>query len=257
MGKNVQSISLLEALLLLPQFLLLEFSWLRILSADYIAPVIVTLAVAWGWFNYIGKSQQRVRQILTELERLVEEFGTTCFQQGRDSEHSQIITLLGKASFGASPSTTPQLATETISKIKRVYSALQLWYFSLLHKVRVMLRRAGTLIEYDLIDVANDFIDIYNSYVEQVAEETLNLASKGELAEPPEPRKILKTFTINLSELRGKVNAFLSSLRDEGYTTSSLEVKAFKQDLDSDQNHGSEEAGLEGQGTTASKLGTA
>ncbi len=256
MGKNVQSISLLEALLLLPQLLLLELSWLRILSTNYIAPVIVTLATAWGWFNYIGKSQQRVRQILTELEKLVEEFGVTSFQQGRDSEHPQITTLLGKASFGASPSTTPQRATETTSKIKQVYSALQFWYFSLLHKVRVMLRRAGTLIEYDLIDVANDFIDLYNSYVEQIAQETLNLTNKGELTELPEPRRILKAFTINLSELRGKVNAFLGSVHDEGYTTSSLEVKAFKLDFELDQNPGSGDAGLEGQATAASKLET-
>ncbi len=256
MSKNLHNISLVEVLLLLPQWLLLELSELRILSLHFIAPVIVTLAAAWGWFNYIGKSQQKVRQILTELERLVEEFGTANFQQGRDNERPRIISLLDKVSFGSSPSTTPQLATETISKINQVNSALQLLFFSMLHKVRVMLRRAGTLIEYDLIDVANEFIDLYNTYLQQIAEETLNLTNKGDLTDPPEARRILKAFTMNLSELRGRVNAFLSNLHDEGYTVSSLEVKAFKMDLESDRPE-KEQAELEGSGPVASKIETA
>ena len=162
---------------------------------------------------------------------LLDEFGTINFQQGRKQDDVRIISLLDNASFGSSRTTTPELAAETVEKIREQYKTFQLWYFSLLHKVRVMVRRAGNLLDYDLVDAGNDLVDFYNSFIETVADETLSLVNKGELEDLLSSRQILKSFTINMSELRGKGNALLKKMRKQGYTISGMELKPFSQDL--------------------------
>lgn len=179
----------------------------------------------------MGKSQQRVREILVELELLLDEFGTINFQQGRKQDDIRIIKLLDHASFGSSRTTTPELAAKTVEKIREQYKTFQLWYFSLLHKVRVMVRRAGNLLDYDLVDAGNDLVDFYNSFIEAVADETLSLVNQGEVEDLVSSRQILKSFTINMSELRGKGNALLKRIRKQGYAISGMELKPFSQDL--------------------------
>lgn len=94
-----------------------------------------------------------------------------------------------------------------------------------------MVRRAGNLLEYDMIDAGNDFVDFYNRFVESVAEESLNLVNKGELQDPSSARQVLKSFTINMSEIRGRGNTLLKKMRQQGYTISGMELKPFNQDL--------------------------
>lgn len=94
-----------------------------------------------------------------------------------------------------------------------------------------MVRRAGNLLEYDLIDAGNDFVDFYNRFIETVAEETLNLVNKGEPGDLFSARQILKAFTISMSELRGRGNTLLKKMRQQGYTISGMELKPFRQDL--------------------------
>jgi hypothetical protein len=233
----IQNLTLVELGLLLPQAALIFLSIYRAFSLHYTAPIIIILSASWGWFNYVGKSQQRVRDVLVELEELLDGFGRVNFQQGKHDDQ-RIIKLLDNASFGSSRTITPDLASKTSEKIMEQYKTLQLWYFSLLHKVRVMVRRAGNLIEYDIIDAANDYVDLYNSYIEAVAEETLSLVNQGELRDLSNARQILKTFTINMSEIRGRGNTLLKKMRQQGYTVSGLDLKPFSQDIAFEEDTG-------------------
>src|SRR5467141_1335867 len=147
-----------QVLLLAPQPILIVLILLNRISLYYSAPVIISLAVLWGWFDYSGKAQRRGASVLRKLERLVDDFGRLNFQEGGSPNDERIISLLDKANFGSSTRTTPQLAMANTEKIKEVYFTLELWYHSMRQKVRLLLRKAGSMIEYDLLEVVNAFL---------------------------------------------------------------------------------------------------
>ena len=219
-----------QVLLLLPQPVLLALILLDRISIYYCAPVIVSLAVLWGWFDYSGKAQRRGSSVLRKLERLVDDFGWLNFQEGGGAGNEMVVGLLDKASFGSSTLTTPQLAIATTEKIKEVYFILELWYFSMRQKVRLLLRKAASMIEYDLLEVVNEFVEFYGEFVEKVVEETLQLVAKGDLASLEGDREGFSTFKTRLAELRGRANAFLQSLRDDGLPVSETKVRALELD---------------------------
>ena len=219
-----------QILLLAPQPILLLLTIFNRISLYYGAPVIVCLSVLWGWFDYSGKAQRRVVSVLRKLDGLVDDFGRLNFQQGNGPTDSRIVKLLDKASFGTSTSTTPEMASATIDKIKEVYFTFQLWYFSMRHKVKVLIRKASSMVEYDLVEVANEFIEFYSDFVEKVAEGTLRLVGKGDMAGLEGEREAYASFSTHLSELRGRANAFLQGLHDDGLPISGTRVRAL--DLD-------------------------
>lgn len=201
------------------------------LSLYYAAPVIVSLAVLWGWFDYSSKAQRRVVLVLRQLNSLIDEFGRLNFQQGNNpSDDPRIVKLLDKVTFAPETFTSPQVASAMIDMVKEVYFTFQLWYFSMRHKVHVLLRRAGAMIEYDLVEVANEFIEFYSDFVEKIAEATLHIIAKGQMTSLETEREGFATFTTQLSELRGRCNAFLKSLHDDGLPISGVEVRALEMD---------------------------
>lgn len=219
-----------QVLLLLPQPVLLALILFNRVSFYYSAPVILSLAVLWGWFDFSGKAQRRGASVLRKLERLVDDFGWLNFQEGAGVGNEVVVGLLDKASFGSSTLTTPQLAMATTEKIKEVYFTLELWYFSMRQKVRLLLRKAASMVEYDLLEVVNEFIEFYAEFVEKVADETVRLVAKGDLTSLEGEREGFSTFKTRLAELRGRANAFLQSLRDDGLPVSETKVRALELD---------------------------
>jgi hypothetical protein len=217
-------------MLLVPQPTLIILSILGYLSLYFTAPVIVSLAVLWGWFDYSSKSQRRVVLVLRQLNNLIDDFGRLNFQQGDATDDSRIVKLLDKVTFAPETFTSPQVASAMIDMVKEVYFTFQLWYFSMRHKVQVLLRKAGALIEYDLVEVANEFIELYSDFVEKIAEATLHIIAKGQMASLESERDHFATFTTQLSELRGRCNALLKSLQDDGLPISGVEVRALEMD---------------------------
>src|SRR2546428_13011783 len=90
-----------QVLLLAPQPILLLFIILNKVSLYYCAPVIVSLAVLWGWFDYSGKVQRRGASVLKKLERLVDDFGWLNFQKGAGAGNQSAVSLSVTASFGS------------------------------------------------------------------------------------------------------------------------------------------------------------
>jgi len=226
MKKFIASFVKGQVLLLAPQPALIVLMFFDKVSLYYTAPVVTSLAVLWGWFDYSGKAQRRGASVLRKLERLVDDFGRLNFQESGGSNDERIVGLLDKASFGSSTLTTPQLAMATAEKIKDVHFTLELWYHSMRQKVRLLLRKAGSMIEYDLLEVVNEFIEFYGEFVEKVAEGTLRLVGKGDMTSLEGEREAFSTFKTRLAELRGRANAFLQSLHDEGLPVSETTVRA-------------------------------
>src|SRR5438309_11083716 len=91
-----------QVLLLAPQPILLLLILLNKVSIYYCAPVIVSLAVLWGWFDYSSKLQRRGASVLKKLARLVDDVGWFNFQEGGRAGNEMLVSLLDEASCGAS-----------------------------------------------------------------------------------------------------------------------------------------------------------
>ena len=206
---------------------------------------MISLSMLWGWFDYSGKAQRRGASVLRKLERLVEDFGQLNFQKASGADDERIVRLLDKGVFGSSTSTTPQLASATTEKIRDLYYALEMWYFSLRQKVRLALRSTSTMIEYDLLELVNEFTEFYGEFVEKVAEGTLRLIGKGDMSNLETDREAFSTFKTRLSELRGRANAFLQGLHDDGLPISETKVRALETDpwLDSTKDRTGQQIG--------------
>src|SRR2546430_2512697 len=89
-----------QVLLLAPQPILLVLIIFNKVSLYFGAPVIVSLAVLWGWFDYSGKAQRRGASVLKKLERLVVDFGWLNFQQGGGGGNELRASQLDTASAG-------------------------------------------------------------------------------------------------------------------------------------------------------------
>src|SRR5712692_7483058 len=89
-----------QVLLLAPQPVLIVLILFNKVSIYYSGPVVISLAILWGWFDYSGKAQRRGASVLRKLERLVDDFGWLNFQEGAGAGNEMVVTLLDKASFG-------------------------------------------------------------------------------------------------------------------------------------------------------------
>ncbi len=217
-------------MLLAPQPALLALILLNKVSLYYSAPVITGLAVLWSWFDYSGKAQRRGSSVLRKLERLVEDFGQLNFQKATGPSDERIVRLLDRVVFPVNGPVSSELASAATERIKDIYFTLELWYFSMRQKVRLLLRRTSMMIEYDLLEVVNEFTDFYTEFVEKVAEGTLQLVGRGDMAGLESERESFSTFKTRLSELRGRTNAFLQAVHDDGLPISETKVRALETD---------------------------
>jgi len=212
-----------------PQPVLLALTFFKYLPILYTAPIIVTLATIWGWLDHTKKTHRTALELLSQFEVLLGDFGRLNFVQSGEVDDKRIVKLLDIVP-PESDGMKQEIASATIPRIKDLFIVFQFWYFSMCDKVRIMMRKAGVLLDYDLVELANDFIEFYNGYLDKIAEVTLALVSKQELVNSKRGREIFRSFTENLSELRGRANAFLRRLRSSGYSISGMDIRSFGPD---------------------------
>ena len=209
-----------QLILFISQIALLVLLAFNILSVFFSAPIIIALAAVWGAFDYLKKSQERLRGQLKELEGLIDDFGTVCFQVRDQREDSRVIKILDSLKI------EPPINTAA-EELRNAQTVFQLWHGTLGHKAGVVSRRAGDLTQWDRIVVVNEFIDFYNNYVDKIAERVLNIANVSEPVDEEKVRGIYNVYVANLAELRGRVNVFLKKYRSE-HDISAIEVKALR-----------------------------
>lgn len=199
------------------------------ISLLYTAPIMVTLAVIWGWLDYTKKTHRTTLDLLSQFEIILEDFGRVNFEQGGESEDKRIVRLLDVLPAESNRLRRDAAAT-MIPAIKDLFRVFQFWYFSMRDKVRIMMRKGGVLLDHDLTELANDFVEFYNGYLDKIAENTLRLVDKQELILSTSAREIFKSFTERSSELRGRANSFLNRLRNHGYSIAGIDIRAFRTD---------------------------
>jgi len=211
------------------------------MSILYTAPIIVALAAIWGWLDYTKKTHRAALELLTQFEVLLDDLGRLNFEQGGEAEDNRIVRLMDIVP----PETNTkgsENAAATMLRIRDLFLVFQFWYFSMRDKVRIMMRKGGVLLDYDLVELANDFVEFYNRYMENIADGTLRVVSKQELVNSQRAREIFKNFSTSLSELRGRANAFLKKLRSYGYSISGMDVRALETDPWADSIAGNSKA---------------
>src|SRR5437899_2430912 len=206
------SLSKGQVWLFAPQPVLLALTFFKYLSILYTAPIIVALATIWGWLDYTKKTHRTALELLSQFEVLLDDFGRLNFEQGGEADDKRIVKLLDIVS-PESDTMKPEIVSAAIPRIKDLFVVFQFWYFSMRDKVRIMMRKAGVLLDYDLVELANDFVEFYNRYMDRIADGTLRAVSKQELVNSQRAREIFKNFSTNLAELRGRANAFLKKIR--------------------------------------------
>ncbi len=211
------------------------------MSILYTAPIIVALAAIWGWLDYTKKTHRAALDLLTQFEVLLDDLGRLNFEQGGEAEDNRIVRLLDIVPPEMS-TRGPENAAATMLRIRDLFLVFQFWYFSMRDKVRIMMRKGGVLLDYDLVELANDFVEFYNRYMDKIADGTLRVVSKQELVNSQRAREIFKNFSTSLSELRGRANAFLKKLRSYGYSISGMDVRALETDPWSDSIAGNSKA---------------
>ena len=224
--------------LFVPQPVLLGLTFLRYMPILYTAPIIVALAAIWGWLDYSKKTHRAALELLSQFEGLLDDVGRLNFEQGGEAEDNRIVRLLDIVPPEMN-TIGPENAAATMLRIKDLFLVFQFWYFSMRDKVRIMMRKGGVLLDYDLVELANDFVEFYNRYMDKIADGTLRVVSKQELVNSQRAREIFKNFSTSLSELRGRANAFLKKLRSYGFSISGMDVRALETDpwADSDQGN--------------------
>jgi len=235
------SLAKAQVWLFVPQPALLALTFLRYMSILYTAPIIVALAAIWGWLDYTKKTHRAALELLTQFEVLLDDLGRLNFEQGGEAEDNRIVRLMDIVP----PETNTkgsENAAATMLRIRDLFLVFQFWYFSMRDKVRIMMRKGGVLLDYDLVELANDFVEFYNRYMENIADGTLRVVSKQELVNSQRAREIFKNFSTSLSELRGRANAFLKKLRSYGYSISGMDVRALETDPWADSIAGNSKA---------------
>jgi len=150
------------------------------------------------------------------------------FEQGGEADDKRIVKLLDIVS--PDPNTMkPEIASATIRGLK-ICSLSSSSGISHARQGADNDAKSGSMLDYDLVELANDFVEFYNGYLDKIAEGTLSLVSKQELVNSKKAREIFRNFTENLSELRGRANAFLKRLRSYGYSISGMDVRPFGPD---------------------------
>ena len=206
----------------------------------YVGPVAVTLGMIWSWLDYSKRVQGPTLQLLEQFEGLLDDFGRLNFEQSGEAEDHRIVKLLELISPGVDVS-NPVDGAVPAPRVKELFYIFQHWFFSMRDKVKIMMRRAGSLLDHDLVELANDFVEFYNGYLEKIADGTLNFVNRRELVNSQKARELFKNFATTIAELRGRANIFLRKLRSHGYPISGTEVKALETDPWAESSSGDSE----------------
>lgn len=218
--------------LIIVQIILLLLGLANLLSLFLSSPIVIALALITSYVLYARQSGERVRKVLRDLKRHVDDFARVNFDAKKEGEDFRVIKLIDKIVFpkvsDASWDDIRVLGTE----VQNLHVVFQLWHSTIQHKVDLMSRKETSPLEYDLGKVIEDLTILYDNYVNAVAEKILSTLNKVPVLEKAnEIRSMLNVYRENLGHLKERINTFINDLRESGYRFQMAEVKALKGDL--------------------------
>jgi len=229
----------LEAILLLA--LSVSTSWFSIpLPLTLILGLAILMIGTYTTFR--RQTAQETTKSLRDLKRLVDDLESICFQDKGQGQDFRVVKLLDLVGFSwPNPFDSPPPPKDALSdvegsawvgRIQDINTVFQLWLASLKDKVRMLASGNRNPPKYDVYVTIGDFLNLYNNYVEKVAERTVWTASKAYLNDRKVARATFNVFRENLGHLRDRVNGFVKDFNETGPYMVGPEAKALKIELD-------------------------
>jgi hypothetical protein len=206
--------------------IVLMVSQIILVSTNILPPsqtflAIILLSSISGWHFYQRQSNLRILRFYGEIRDLLDKFRGLNFESKNPAEDFSIIRLLEMVS---PPSDTdPDDGSFTkVTWIGNAYMIFRSWLSSIRHKVDLIMRNGGNNQEIDVVSTVEEFISLYNSFMDKIVHTLLQYVNKS--ATDMEAKRLAKIrfslFRENIDQLRFRFESLLKELRRSGFAVS-------------------------------------
>jgi hypothetical protein len=199
-----------------------------ILAATDILPpsqtflAIILLASISGWHFYRRQLNLRILRFYGEIRDLLDKFRGINFEPKNEAEDFSIVRLLEMVSPQSGSDVDDGESFTKVTWIGNAYMIFRSWLSSIRHKVDLIMRNGGNTQEYDVVSTVEEFITLYNSFMDKIVHTLLQHVSKS--ATDIEAKRLAKIrfslFRENLDQLRFRFESLLKELRKSGFAVS-------------------------------------
>jgi hypothetical protein len=183
---------------------------------------MILLASISGWHFYQRQSNLRILGFFGEIRDLLDKFRGLNFEPKNETEDFSIVRLLEMVSPPSGTDVDDGGSFTKVTWIGNAYMIFRSWLTSIRHKVDLILRNGGNTQEYDVASTVEEFISLYNSFMDKIVHTLLQHVSKS--ATDLEAKRLAKIrfslFRENLDQLRFRFESLLKELRKSGIAIS-------------------------------------
>ena len=183
---------------------------------------VTLLASISGWHFYRRQSNLRILRFYGEIRDLLDKFRGLNFEPKNEAEDFSIVRLLEMVSPQSGTNVEDDGSFTKVTWIGNAYMIFRSWLSSIRHKVDLIMRNGGNTPEYDVVSTVEEFISLYNSFMDKIVHTLLQHVNKS--ATDIEAKRLAKIrfslFRENLDQLRFRFESLLKELRRSGFTIS-------------------------------------
>jgi hypothetical protein len=183
---------------------------------------LILLSTVSGWHFYRRQTNLRILRFYGEIRDLLDKFRGLNFEPKSEAEDFSIIRLLEMVSPQSGSDVDDGGSFTKVTWIGNAYMIFRSWLSSIRHKVDLIMRNGGNTQEYDLVSTVEEFISLYNSFMDKIVHTLLQHVSKSTTdVEAKRLGKIrFSLFRENLDQLRFRFESLLKELRKSGFAIS-------------------------------------
>jgi hypothetical protein len=183
---------------------------------------MILLASISGWHFYQRQSNLRILGFFEEIRDLLDKFRGLNFEPKNETEDFSIVRLLEMVSPPSGTDVDDGGSFTKVTWIGNAYMIFRSWLSSIRHKVDLIMRNGGNTQEYDVVSTVEEFISLYNSFMDKIVHTLLQHVSKS--ATDVEAKRLARIrfslFRENLDQLRFRFESLLKELRKSGFAIS-------------------------------------
>jgi hypothetical protein len=193
-----------------------------ILPAPQTFLAMILLSSISGWHFYQRQSNLRILRFYGEIRDLLDKFRGLNFEPKSEAEDFSIVRLLEMVSPHSGTDVEDDENFTKVTWIGNAYMIFRSWLSSIRHKVELIMRNGGNTPEYDVVSTVEEFISLYNSFMDKVVHTLLQHVNKS--ATDIEAKRLAKIrfslFRENIDQLRFRFESLLKELRRSGFAIS-------------------------------------
>jgi hypothetical protein len=183
---------------------------------------VILLSSVSGWHFYRRQLNLRILRFYGEIRDLLDKFRGLNFEPKNEAEDFSIVRLLEMVSPPPNTDVEDDGSFTKVTWIGNAYMIFRSWLSSIRHKVDLIIRNGGNTQEIDVVSTVEEFISLYNNFMEKIVHTLLQHVSKS--TTDVEAKRLAKIrfslFRENLDQLRFRFESLLKELRKSGLTVS-------------------------------------